>query len=133
VQLLLARLTWDWESLKKLQQGDAFEALEQQIIRMDICHYAFPENLVRLLGGLGKLKAISNFEGCGSYSPGIRDTVKSELAELDRQLRSLLREPAVKEKEDRAKDTQIRAWLTACFMKTLKEQAGLNAPPIRLE
>lgn len=125
VRLLLARLTWDWDSLKKLQHGGAFEELEMQIIRMDICHYAFPENLDALLSGIGGLKPVEGFEGCGSYNPVIVKYVKSELSALDEMLKSHLLEKA-------GQTDRMKAWLNACLMKTLKEQLGLPEPDINL-
>ena len=58
VRLLLARLTWDWKSYEELQHEGEYKDLELQICRMDICHYAFPTNLDRLLQGIGEMRSI---------------------------------------------------------------------------
>jgi hypothetical protein len=124
VRLLLARLTWDWGPYKELQHGEAFKQLEFQICRMDICHYAFPANLDRMLQGIGKMMPVENFEGCGSFSRDIREFVEQELIVLYGQFRSLYDAPEPGENE------LIQAWLTACLIKTLKEQVELSEPLI---
>ena len=125
VKLLLARLTWDWKSYEDLQQGGEFKELEFQICRMDICHYAFPSNLERLLRGTGDMKAIENFEGCGSFDNNIKEFIEKELLDLYDLFKSFYTN-----KSD--KKNQIKAWLTACLIKTLKEQVKLSKPQIKI-
>lgn len=122
VRLLVSRLTWNWKSLEELQRGGWSEKLEQQIIRMDICHYAFPENMDVLLKGIGKLEAVEGFEGCGSFNDEIQERIKEELHSLHDLLHSY---KGSKQVEDR-----YRTWLLVSFMKTIKEQAGLSEPSI---
>ena len=125
VKLLLARLTWDWKSYEDLQQGGEFKELEFQICRMDICHYAFPSNLERLLRGTGDMKAIENFEGCGSFDNNIKEFIEKELLDLYDLFKSFYTN-----KSD--KKNQIKAWLTVCLIKTLKEQVKLSKPQIKI-
>ena len=122
VRLLLARLLWDWKSLEELQQGGEHKGLEFQIIRMDICHYSFPAHLDLMLEGIGGLKPVEPFEGCGSFNSQIRAFIEKEFAEVNDSLKSL----AGAGKSDKNELTKI--WLLACLAKTLKEQIGLKIP-----
>ncbi len=124
VRLLVARLIWDWTSYEELQKGGQYKELEQQIIRMDICHYAFPENLDSVLQAVGEMKPLKSFEGCGSYNAAIQAHVKKELSSL----RTILQMMIDKGQSDR--DELIRAWLLTCLIKTIKEQTGLKKPLI---
>lgn len=124
VKLLLARLTWDWKSYEELMKGDEFKELKYQIARMDICHYAFPENLDRMLLGIGILKPMEKFEGCGTYNAEIQQYIKEKLELLNLQFRKLCRN----EESDKQRLTKV--WLFACLIKTLKELAGLSEPVI---
>ena len=63
VKLLIARLTYDWESYEKLQVGEQFKELEYQACRMDICHYAFPDHLNALIQATGKMHQSENYRG----------------------------------------------------------------------
>ena len=82
VRLLTARLTWNWKLYDELQIGGDLEQLEQQVCRMDICHYAFPRNLDCLLQSIGSLKPVKKFEGCGSYDKDIKTYIDTELLKL---------------------------------------------------
>lgn len=126
VRLLLARLCWHWKSLEELQCAGEYKDLESQIIRVDICHYDFPSNLYKLLHGIGKMKPVENFNGCGSFNKNIREQVARELTELNKLLKSH------NIKDGSKQNDQIKAWLTACMIKTLKEQIGLSEPTIEL-
>ena len=91
---------------------------------MDICHYAFPANLDNLLKGIGEMTPFEKFEGCGSFNSDIQKFVKKELQTLNDLFKSLYND----NKSD--KKSQIKAWLTACLIKTLKEQVELSKPLI---
>ncbi len=124
VRLLLARMTWDWSNYEILQRGGSFRELELQVGRIDICHYAFPDNLERLLPAIGKLEPLpeANFEGCGSLNPAIQANLNQEFLMLNEQLKAasgLIR-------EDR--NEAIRSWLRACLAKTIKENLRLTTP-----
>jgi len=122
VQLLVSRLTWEWESYERLQRGGEFEELEFQICRMDICHYAFPQCLESVIQGIGEMKPVDGFEGCGTFSNEIRQTVRNQLDSLNhlfvRFQKSDPSDPA----------GLIKAWLVACMIKTMKEQTQLPEP-----
>jgi len=124
VQLLVARLTWDWKLYEELQHGGEFKELEFQICRMDICHYAFPANLDSLIIGIGEMCPIENFEGCGSSNSVIQAFVEKELLILIDLFKSLFYDNKASEQ------SQIKAWLTLCLIKTLKEQVDLSEPLI---
>jgi hypothetical protein len=129
VRLLLARLTWDWKSYEKLQHDGKFKDIELQASRMDICHYAFPENLNLLVKGIGQMKAVEEreFEGCGSYNTDIKACLEKEFLNLNDTLNSL------KDKNGQNKNDLIKAWLVACLAKTIKENINISIPIIGIE
>lgn len=122
VRLLLARLVWDWESYEELQPGGEYKDLEFQACRMDICHYAFPKNLDLLLQGIGKMKAVEEFEGCGSFDSNIKAFVEKEFSNLNDLLKSLI------STGESDKNESIKSWLIASLAKTLKEHVNLTKP-----
>jgi hypothetical protein len=121
---LLARLTWDWKSYEKLQQGGKFKDIEFQASRMDICHYAFPKNLNLLLSGIGQMKAVEEktFEGCGSYNSEIGAYLEKEFLRLNNTLKSLQVNKGL------GKNNLIKIWLFACLAKTIKENINISIP-----
>jgi hypothetical protein len=120
VRLLISRMTWDWEPYERLKHEGENRELELQCCRIDTCHYAFPGNLDRLLEGIAELKPVRAFEGCGSSDPGIRTSLRKEFSFLETTLKSILCE------DQPDQQALTRAWLYACLLKTIKEQAGLN-------
>ena len=124
VRLVLARLTWDWKSYDELQHGREFKEMELQACKIDICHYAFPQNLNLLLKGIGQMKAVEEkkFEGCGSYNIDIKTYLENEFFDLDNMLKSL------KTGSSTSKKDLIRAWLIACLAKTIKENINIPIP-----
>jgi hypothetical protein len=122
VQLLIARLKWDWESHEKLTGAEENKELEFQVCRMDICHYNFPRNMDQVIQGIGKLEPVQNFEGCGSYNPDIKMHIKKEFLELNKWSKSIL------SIEHPDKLERIRLWLIFCLSKTMKEQTGITLP-----
>lgn len=128
-RLLLARLTWDWQSYEKLIRDDELKELELQVCKMDICHYAFPGNLEKLLKGIGQLKAVdeNEFEGCGSYNSDIRFWLKKEFLDVNENLKSLA------DNKTNNKDDLIRIWLLACLAKTIKENINIPMQVFNLE
>jgi len=126
VRLLLARLTWNWKSYEEFQHGEKYNELKFQICRMDICHYAFPANLDRVLKGIGEMKPVENFEGCGSFNGDIREFIERELLVLN----GLFKTFYIGDKSD--ENNRVKAWLTTCLIKTLKEQVEISEPSIEL-
>jgi hypothetical protein len=126
VRLLRARLIWDEKSYEELLQGKENKELELQVCRMDICHYDFPQNLDLLVPGIGEMKPVEAFEGCGSFNPDIKKFVEKEFSILNDLLKSI----TSVHKPD--KNELIKAWLIACLAKTLKEQVSLTKPIPRL-
>ena len=124
IRLLIARLTWDWKSYAALQPGGEFKDIELQACRMDICHYAFPENLDILLQGIGQMKPVNDkeFEGCGSCNDNIKAYLEKEFLALNDKLKALI----ITGKSD--KNELIRAWLMACLAKTIKENIKISVP-----
>ena len=116
VRLLIARLIWDWKSYEELQHGKENKELELQACSIDICHYNFPKNLNLLLQGIGEMRPIEAFEGCGSYNSDIKKSVEKEFSILNDLLKSI----TSASKQD--KNELVKAWLIACLAKTLKEQ-----------
>jgi len=131
VQLLIARLKYDWESYEKLQQGGQFKDLEYQTCRMDICHYAFPNHLDTLIQGIGELKPHKDLEGCGSYNSEIKTFIKKKFSELFMSIQNMSKYDNL---QIQNKNDRIRVWLFACLAKTIKEQTGIfNSLPRLLE
>jgi len=126
VRLLIARLTWDWKSYEELQHGGEYKDLELQVCCMDICHYSFPKNLDLLLQGIGEMKPIEEFEGCGSFDNNIKSFIENKFSILNDMLKSLTDTG----KSDKNKLT--KAWLIACLAKTIKEQVNLPGPIVEL-
>lgn len=124
VKLLLARLNWDWKAYDELRGGGAFNDLEIQICRIDICHYAFPQNLEKVLMAIGKLKAVNEkeFEGCGSFTKPMQEYIQNKFPELETKIRSIIKGTKISD------DDRVRVWLIACLMKTMKESAKLKNP-----
>jgi hypothetical protein len=129
VRLLLARLTWDWVPYEELQHGGDFKDLEFQICRMDICHYAFPNNLDLLIKGIGQMKAIEDkiFEGCGSYNTEIKAYLENEFSDLNYAIKSF------GNNNGSNKNDLIKIWLTACLAKTIKENIHISLPIAEIE
>jgi hypothetical protein len=73
------------------------------------------------------MKHIEKFEGCGSFNSAIQTYIEKDLHNLNNLFKSLLS----KDKAD--KKSHIKAWLTACLIKTLKEQVELSVPLIEFE
>jgi hypothetical protein len=126
VRLLLARLTWDWKSYQELIRGGEWEELELQVCSIDICHYAFPQNLGLILKGLGNMAPIEGFKGCGSFDKNRKSFVEKEVLILTELLSSLV------ENDRDDKNNSIRIWLFACLIKTIKEQVNLPESMIDL-
>jgi hypothetical protein len=124
VRFLLARLVWDWKSYESLQRGGDLADLEFQASRMDICHYAFPQNLELLLQGIGQMKAVEEkrFEGCGSCNARIKAALENEFITLNKSLISFNSNNLLSRKEI------VRKWLVACLAKTIKEQIKSSIP-----
>ncbi len=124
VKLLLARLRWDWASYENLQQKGKFKDIEAQASRMDICHYAFPENLDLIIKGIGKLKAVEEkfFEGCGSFNTEIKTYLEKEFTDLNNVLNSFHITNAS------SKNDLIKKWLILCLVKTIKENIKIEIP-----
>ena len=120
VCLLIARLIWDWKSYEELQRGGENKALELQVCSIDVCHYTFPKNLNLLLRGIGQMKPVERFEGCGSCNLDIKTSVEKEFSSLNDLLKSIT---SVNQPD---KNELVKAWLIACLAKTLKEQVGLT-------
>ncbi len=123
VRLLIARLTWDWNSYEKLRSGGQNKELEFQACRMDICHHAFPEHLNSLLQAMGVMKPFKNFAGCGTYNEEIKKNIKKELSQLFTRLKSKTLSP---KNNTLNRKEHLETWLLACLVKTMKEQIGLT-------
>lgn len=122
VSLAIARLKWDWDSYGKLTGGKMNRELETQVCRLDICHYNFPKIIDNTLMGIGKLKPVEKFEGCGSYNEEIREIFLHELKSLNGMLQSQ------DDRKPTSRDDSLRKWLWFCLAKTIKEQAGITIP-----
>ena len=120
VRLLIARLKWDWKSYESLLKDNTNKELENQVCRMDVCHYNFPDIINSVLIGIGQLKPVSSFEGCGSYTPGIKSSIIDEFEQISDTIKK------IQSSKQTDKKNNMQAWLYFCFAKTLKEQVGLK-------
>jgi hypothetical protein len=120
VRLLIARLKWDWKSYEGLLKDNANKELENQVCRIDICHYNFPNIIDSVLIGIGQLKPVDSFEGCGSFTSNRKSAIKDEFDLVTDKIKAILSE------KERDKRSMMSAWLYFCLAKTLKEQVGLN-------
>ena len=129
IRLLLARLTWDWNSYEKLQCGGKYKHIEYQASRMDICHYSFPKNLELLLQNIGRMEAVEKkrFEGCGSYNSEIKAYLEKEFLDLNNTLKSLKVNIPLSEND------LIKIWLVACLAKTIKQNSNITIPITEIE
>lgn len=133
VRLLLARLTWDWKTLEQLRQKSMEEISRQeddrgseyQIYRMDICHFDFPVHLINVIRGIGKMRPVENFEGCGTYNSNIKKSIHAELIKINDWL--LSRKEVGIAGHDQEELTRI--WLFACLAKTIKWTGRSEAAP----
>jgi hypothetical protein len=122
VRLLVARLMWDWKLYEQYYRGEEDTELAFQVCRMDICHYAFPKHLDLVIQGIGRMEAIDNFEGCGSFTSESKDYVEEQYLILCADLKSNANE------NNAEKNEKIKIWLVASLAKTLKEQVRLKPP-----
>ena len=123
VSLLIARLTYNWESYEKLQFGGQFKELEFQTCRMDICHYSFPSHLDTLIQAIGKMQSHKDLEGCGSYNSEIKMFITKKYSEIVSLLNEISTSKVI---PDQDKKDQFRIWLYLCLAKTLKEQTDIT-------
>ena len=123
VSLLIARLTYNWESYEKLQFGGQFKELEFQTCRMDICHYSFPSHLDTLIQAIGKMQSYKDLEGCGSYNSEIKMFITKKYSEIVSLLNEISTSKVI---PDQDKKDQFRIWLYLCLAKTLKEQTDIT-------
>jgi len=122
VRLLIARLIWDWKTYDELLKEEANKDLELQVCSIDVCHYNFPNNINLLIQGIGKMKPVKAFEGCGSYNSDIKISVEKEFLILNDLIKSIITT------NHPEKNEMVKVWLIACLAKTLKEQTGLTQP-----
>lgn len=127
VRMLLARLLG--QSMENLRQGGDLSELEYQVERTDNCNYASLQNIERMIQGIGNLKPVDGFDGCGTVNADIKSFVGKELIQLCDWLKldTLSMESGLGEKE------LVKVWLVACLVKTIKESAHLSTPLIRFE
>jgi len=118
--MLLARLLY--RSVEEYRRGGEWGILEYQIESTDICNYAFPNNLERLLQGIGKLQPVEAHDGCGTSNDEIKSFIIREVSKLCEWLKSDIKDIGF------GKNEPARIWLVACMAKTMKEQIHLPDP-----
>jgi hypothetical protein len=126
VRFVLARL--QYKSVEEYRLGGRWSELEFQAERIDTCHYTFPRNLDLLLQGIGTLKALPNFEGCGFYSTKTERFVSQQFDSLCEWLET---ESPVNDLGLGPKEP-FKIWLVACLAKTIKESVSLSRPIPRI-
>ncbi len=122
VRMLLARLLW--RSVEDYRRGGGLSELENQAERIDICNYAFPQNIERLIQGIGKLEPVKAFDGCGTFNTETKSFISKEFSKLCEWLKTDT--PGNDLGLGEKKPTKV--WLVACLAKTLKESIHLSYP-----
>ena len=107
----------DWENYEKLLKGNEYQDLKEQIIRIDICHYDFPNNITLVLQGIGQLQAQPQFQGCGSFSAEAKIILQETFHDLKKYLRTF-------EKKENKSDL-MKKWLVLSLLKTIKSHVKL--------
>lgn len=125
VRLLIARLTYNWETYEKLQPGEQFKELELQACKMDICHYAFPDNLNSLIQAIGKMQSHKDLEGCGSFNSEIKMVITRKYSDIVSTISGIIKSKSFSFINH---NDQFRIWLNLCLAKTIKEQTGITNP-----
>ena len=126
VELLIKRLLW--RPIERHSLGVQLDRLQDQIERTDICHYTFPDNIERVLAGIGSLAPAKDFQGCGSYNSRIKRQVSVWFQQLCKWIN---REPGYLDRGF-GKRSNMKIRLAACLAKTLKQQVGLiNKLPLQ--
>ena len=122
VRMLLARLFW--QSVEDYRRGGELSELEYQVERTDVCNYAFPQNIERLIQGIGKLEPVKSFDGCGTFDVETKLFINKEFSKLCKWLKTDTpgNDLGLGEKEP------MKVWLVACLAKTLKESIHLSYP-----
>jgi hypothetical protein len=114
VNMLLDRLLYRLEGYNYCKMTE----LEYQVMRTDICCYAFPRNIEKTIRAIGKLSPVETFDGCGTTNAEIKLFAGRRLKELCQWLKEDGTDNAVM----LGKKNPVRIWLTACLAKTIKEQ-----------
>ena len=120
VRMLIARLLY--RSVEEYRRGGEWIILEYQIESTDICNYAFPANLEKLLQCIGKLQPVEVHDGCGTSNAEIKSFIIKVFSKLCEWLMSDIPDLGF------GKNEPVRIWLVACFAKTMKEQIHLTDP-----
>jgi len=120
VRMLLARLLW--QSVEEHRRADDLGNLEYQVERTDICNYAFPQNIERLIQAIGKLEPVGAFDGCGTLNVETKSLVSKEFSKLCEWL--MIDTPG--SDLGLGRKEPMKAWLVACLAKTLKESIHLS-------
>jgi hypothetical protein len=121
VSMLLDRLLY--RGLEEYSYGE-LEGIEYQVMATDICCYAFPRNIEKVIKGIGKGTPVKEFDGCGTVNAEIVVFITGEFKRLCKWLG-----------EDEGdcdalfgKKIPEKVWLVACLTKTMKEQVRLSGP-----
>ena len=120
VELLLDRLLC--RPFKEYNLGIQLGRLQDQIEMTDICHHTFPDNLERVLSGIGSLLPVKDFQGCATYNSKIKRQVSIWFQQLCKWIKG---EPGYLDSFF-GKRSDMKIWLAACLAKTLKEEVGLK-------
>lgn len=122
VSMLIDRLFY--RPLEKYFSCGEISKLEYQVIATDICNYSFPQNIEKMIKGIGKLETIKEFHGCGTTTPEIETFITNEFHMLCKWLKKDIENTNSRLGEK----NQIKTWLVFCLIKTLKEQIHLSIP-----
>ena len=120
VHMLIARLLW--RSVAQYRSGGELSELEYQIEATDICNYAFPRNLDKVIKGIGKLEPVKEFQGCGTFDSEIKSFLKGEFKNLCTWISKGGQSGEIYLGEKEA----MKIWLAACLAKTIKEDLHLS-------
>jgi hypothetical protein len=123
VRIIVAKLTYDWKSLKKFNQGSVNKGLAYFANSVDIWQYAFPKMLDKLLQDIGRIE----FKMYDPYEKP--DIGKHEITNIENEFSIIckwIRLGNVSMCGSANINDLIKIWLIASITKTLKDQTGLT-------
>jgi hypothetical protein len=122
VRLLIAGMTSDWYSYKRLQHGIKNKKLKYEISRIDIFNYTFPDYLDNLIINIGDIKPDMEPGEYGKVTTDTKTIIEDEFIVLCNYLKS---KNFSIDHLNLSKNEVLQLWLIASLTKSLKGKVGL--------